>query len=282
MIRPAIAAALLAALAPAPAQQPTFRAHVEEVTVDVLAARDRKPVTGLTANDFVVRDNGVVQRIDHVAFEELPLNVILALDGSDSVRGDRLKHLRSASGDLLSHLKPVDQAALLGFGDAVVVRTPLTHDFDVVREGLQAKPPAGGTALLDASQTALLIGESQPGRALVLIFSDGIEGLSVLDEPAVFQAARRASAVVYGVTFKKVARPKFLDKLTDATGGALLEVESEQELDAAFARVLDEFRQRYVLSYAPQGVTANGWHQLDVRIKQPGIRIKARPGYFRD
>jgi VWFA-related protein len=255
---------------------------VEEVTVDVLATRDRRPVSGLTAGDFTVRDNGVVQPVDRVAFEELPLNVVVALDGSNSITPDRLQHLRTATRDLLSHLKPVDQAALVTFSDAVIIRAALTHDFDAVRTGLDRELPAGGTALLDATHMALLLGESQPGRALVLIFSDGIEGVSLLDENEVLQSARRTSAVAYGVTFKKVARPKFLDRLTDATGGDLLEVESEADVDAAFARVLDEFRRRYVLSYAPHGVAPGGWHTLDVRVKDPDIRIKARPGYLRD
>lgn len=274
--------ALIAAVTAAPVQQPKFRAHVEEVTVDVLATRDRHPVGGLTAADFTVRDNGVVQTVDHVAFEELPLNVVLAVDGSNSITPYRLQHLRSATRDLLSHLKPMDQAALVTFGDAVVVNTALTHDFGVVRAGLDRDLPAGGTALLDATQMALLLGETQPGRALVLIFSDGIEGMSLLDENGVLQSARRTSAVVYGVTFKKVTRPKFLDRLTDATGGDLLEVESEEDVDAAFARVLEEFRRRYVLSYVPQGVAPAGWHTLDVRVKHAGVDVRARPGYLRD
>ena len=35
------------------------------------------------------------------SFEEIPLNVILALDMSDSVAGDRLDRLRAAAGALL-------------------------------------------------------------------------------------------------------------------------------------------------------------------------------------
>ena len=50
-------------------------------------------------------DNGVPQQVDLVSFEQIPLNVVLALDMSDSVAGDRLEHLRGAGAALLAALK---------------------------------------------------------------------------------------------------------------------------------------------------------------------------------
>ena len=44
----------------------------------------------LCAADFEVSDNGVPQQVDLVSFDQIPLNVILALDMSDSVAGERL------------------------------------------------------------------------------------------------------------------------------------------------------------------------------------------------
>jgi len=104
------------------AQQPTFKAGVEAVRVDVLMTRGGQPVTGLTAKDFQVRDNDVRQDVDHVSFEEIPVNVMLALDGSDSVKGERERYLRSASLGVLDRLMPKDQAGLVRFGDAVGAR----------------------------------------------------------------------------------------------------------------------------------------------------------------
>jgi len=42
--------------------------------------------------------------------------------------------------------------------------------------------------------------------------------------------------------------------------------------------ILQEFRQRYLISYTPRGVAKDGWHKLDVRVKRGGT-VKARPGY---
>src|SRR5947208_9698255 len=79
------------------AQDVTFSSKVEAVRVDVLVTDGGLPVRGLTAQDFEIRDNGVLQAIDLVSFEQIPLNVVLAVDMSDSVAGDRLDRLRTAS-----------------------------------------------------------------------------------------------------------------------------------------------------------------------------------------
>ena len=60
-------------------QVPTFTSRTEAVRVDVLVSRGGHPVLGLSPSDFDVRDDGVLQQVDHAAFEEIPLNVVLAL-----------------------------------------------------------------------------------------------------------------------------------------------------------------------------------------------------------
>ena len=202
-----------------PQQVPTFKAGVEAVRVDVLVTRGGVPVTGLTPADFELLDNGVRQQIDHAAFEEIPLNVVFALDTSMSVAASACSTCARRAAPRWNRLKPEDQAALVTFGDAVVVRSGLTRDRDTIRTALDRAEPSGNTSLVDASETALLVGESQPGRALVVVFSDGIEVSSYLDADAVLDAAKRSDAVVYGVALRNLE--PFLHNLTDATGGNL-------------------------------------------------------------
>jgi hypothetical protein len=56
--------------------------------VDVHVRDGGRPVAGLTATDFDVRDNGVRQQIRAVTFEDVPVSLLLAFDVSTSVRGD--------------------------------------------------------------------------------------------------------------------------------------------------------------------------------------------------
>src|SRR3954462_3934652 len=84
--------------------QQTFSSAVEAVRVDVLATEGGRPVRGLQAQDFEVLDNGIPQQADLVSFEEIPLNLVLVFDMSDSVVGERLEHLRAGAQRLLTGL----------------------------------------------------------------------------------------------------------------------------------------------------------------------------------
>jgi hypothetical protein len=84
---------------------------------------------------------------------------------------------------------------------------------------------------------------------------------------------------VYGVAMRNRITPVFLKDLGELTGGALLEIESTRDLSQTFLRILEEFRQRYLLSFSPRGVSSTGWHRLDVRVKGRRVSVNARAGY---
>jgi VWFA-related protein len=269
---------LLGAIVALQAQDVTFSSRIEAVRVDVLVTDGGVPVRGLGRADFEVRDNGVLQEVELVSFEQIPLNVILALDMSDSVAGDRLTRLRDASGAVLAGLKPEDQSALVTFNHVVQIGAKLSKNIDMVRRALDGPGFSGETALVDATYTGIAIGESDAGRSLLIIFSDGLDTSSWLSADKVLDAAKRSDVVAYAVAVRSTGRPDFLRDLTSFTAGHLFEVDGTERLDAVFTGILDEFRRRYLVSYTPRGVAKNGWHRLDVSVKRKAT-IKARPGY---
>jgi VWFA-related protein len=263
-------------------QAPLFKSGVETVRVDVLVTRDGRPVADLGSGDFEVFDSGVSQRIDHAAFGDIPLNVVLAIDASSSIQGEREQRLRQACDRVLRKLRAEDEVGLVVFGDPVVIRSRLTRNLTAVRAAVDMPFPLGRTALVDAVQASFVTADSGIGRALVLVFSDGIEVSSYLSPDAVLETAKLSDTVVYGVSLRAGRRrPGFLSDVADASGGSLLEIDSPDQIEATFERVLEEFRHRYVLSYRPTGVEHTGWHALKVRVKQRGLSVKARRGYLR-
>jgi VWFA-related protein len=279
-MKAALAAAIsAAAVVTGAAQQPTFSSRVEAVRVDVLVKDRGQIVRGLEPQDFEVRDEGVLQEVDLVRLEQVPLNVILGLDASDSVNGERLDHLLGAGHALLEQLSGDDRAALLTFSHAVRLRQELTRNIALVREALDAVIPAGQTSLVDGVSAAIALSGSDVGRSLLIVFSDGVDTSSFLSSDAVLQSARRADVVAYGVAIRSRISPTFLKDLGALTGGSVFEIESTKDLSQTFLRILDEFRQRYLLSYTPRGVPATGWHRLDVRIKGRRATVSARAGY---
>jgi hypothetical protein len=69
-----------------PPSTPTFRTRGEGVRIDVLVTDREKPVAGLTTKDFALTDNGVGQVVEAASLAEMPLDVILVLDLSVSLR----------------------------------------------------------------------------------------------------------------------------------------------------------------------------------------------------
>jgi VWFA-related protein len=262
------------------AQGPTFSSRVDGVRVDVLVTQGGRPVRGLGREDFDIWDNDVRQRVDVVSTGQAPVNVVLALDLSDSVQGRRLVDLRAAGAALLDGLGHEDRAGLLTFDHEVRLRSRLTNDRSAVREALATADAAGGaTALVDATFAAIAVGESDVGRSLLVVFSDGIDTSSWLAPADVIDAARRGDVVVYAVSSAASSR-RFLHALTVASGGQLLTEPQTERLASTFRAILEEFRDRYLVTFTPRGVAKDGWHKLEVRVKSRWAKVQARPGYL--
>jgi len=226
-----------------------------------------------------VLDNGVPQTVEFVSYDQIPLNVVLAFDMSDSVAGERLEHLRSAGAAVLAGLKRNDQSALVTFNNQVMLGAALTSDTEPLREAIDHVVGEGDTSLVDGVFAGITVGESDAGRALLIVFSDGLDTLSWLSPAAVLDTAKRSDVVAYAVSVGKV-KAEFLRDLTSFSGGRLFELEKTANLSATFVSILEEFRQRYLVSYTPRGVSREGWHRLEVRLKGKRATIKARPGYL--
>jgi Ca-activated chloride channel family protein len=274
-----VTCALVASVSAVVSAAQTFTSRIEAVRVDVLVTENGRPVSGLTPADFEVLDEGVSQQVTLASFEKIPLNVVLALDMSASLQGLRLGHLQAAGRTVLDGLKPGDRAALVTFSHVVVPAIGLTDDLEKVRAALDRSQGEGLTSLVDAAHAGMLIGESDAGRSLMIMFSDGIDTSSWLPADAVLESARRSDVVVYCVEVG-TRRARFTRDLSEVTGGRVFSVGSTSDLTSAFAQILEEFRLRYLISYSPQDVSPTGWHRLEVRVKRRGGSVKARPGYF--
>jgi VWFA-related protein len=271
--------ALLAAATLTAAAQVTFTSRIDSVRLDALVVKDGRPVLGLTADDFDVRDNGAVQKVSLLGAGSLPLDVILLLDVSSSLTPQRFAMLRGGTDALLTALEKDDRAALATFSHDVVGRQALTSSFDLIRRALEDAAPSGSTSLIDAIYAAIAMAEPGDRRSLLIVFSDGIDTSSWLRPEAVVRAAQRSEVVIYAVSTAGAKQtPQVLQEFTEASGGKVLEVESAG-LSSAFVQILNEFRQRYLLSYSLQRSPSPGWHRLDVRVRQRGATVKARPGY---
>ena len=105
-----------------------FGVEVRTVFIDVFVSRNGSPVTGLTASDFEILDDGVRQELDLMDPQDFFLSAMLILDTSASVSGPKLTHLREAAHAFLRRLKKEDEAGLMLFNQYCHLRQPIGAD----------------------------------------------------------------------------------------------------------------------------------------------------------
>jgi VWFA-related protein len=278
--------------------QPTvrFRSTADAVRVDVQVRQGGRPVSGLTAADFELRDSKVVQQIEAVAIEDVPVTLFLALDVSSSVRGQMLDQLKAAARAAVGALRNDDSAALLTFSQKIDRPAKVTRDRQSITAAIDRMTSHGATALRDTIFAATVLREQAPGRVVLLVFTDGMDTVSWLDSPTVIEAAVRSDMVIYAVTTEppppdfheslykdepELFPGPFLEDLADHTGGERLQVKRGAELTGMFAKIVSDFKSRYLLTYSPRNVLATGWHPLEVKLKNGRGDVTARRGYWR-
>jgi Ca-activated chloride channel family protein len=263
----------------------------------VTVTRDGRRVLDLDRGDFEVRDQGDRQEL--VTFErgEVPLTAVLVLDSSLSMRGERLDAALRGARAFAAGMADLDEAMLLLFSDRLLFRSEFTGEAAKLEEGLAAVRADGGTALNDHLYLALQMLEARQGRRVVIVLSDGIDVDSVLPASEVLATVRRSQALVYWLRlrdqrtgdhlsmWRDVAEHREelanLHRVVEDSGGRVLELAGVDLAEAAFAEVLAELREQYVLGYYPTRSGGGGeWHEVDVRVARSGHAVRTRAGYF--
>ena len=280
------AALSLVTALPRARQQPTFRSVSDLVAVQVSVHTARSVVSGLTASDFELDDNGVRQEISAVSADKVSADVTLVVDTSGSVIRS-LDRFKSDVRRMAEELRPNEQLRLITFDTTVREALPMAPA--ARRVPVDAIHSGDLTSLLDAMLMALARAPRPERRQLVFVFTDGYDNASVLGYSALPALAGRVDAVLHIVLVKvtgvptPAANPAF-DALAAAaarTGGALYPPgDAPADVVAAFKLSLEAFRHGYVLYYTPAGVTRGGWHDIKVRVTRPGtFDVQARQGY---
>jgi hypothetical protein len=287
-----IAPALTALVGQTAQDPPVFRGSTSAVAVDVSVTDGRRAVAGLGASDFELTDNGVAQQITAAALEFIPIDVTLVADTSGSLEGKLLEQFRRDIRGIGGMLRAEDRLRLVTFAtrgaDAFGWRPgggdlPLPHI------------AAGGATAFYQTLGAVLLRQADPGRRhLVVALSDGFDTVSLLDGSDVRDLARAATAVLHvvirrlsnvpagsrgWVPYAGTGNNDALREAAESTGGRYRTVSSDSSITEAFKTALDEFRTGYVLWYTPTGVARDGWHAIQVRVKNGRFAVRARNGY---
>jgi Ca-activated chloride channel family protein len=262
--------------------QSVIRVGVNLVLVDATVKNKAGQIMAeLKKEDFEVREDGAAQKLEVFSRDELPLEVALVLDLSDSI-GPFLGPLRDAATTALAALKADDEVALFTFSTEAELRVPFTKDKTRIAEQISAFHAGGATNINDGIFIASenLLRTPPKGRRVIILISDDVGtdagGQGTRD---IVTEAIAADAVLYNLKIPGYNPPQTLfaasmipglvniRKVIDQTGGELFDVQDVGHLDPVFRALIQRIKTRYTLGYYTNASAALGKpHKLDVRL----------------
>jgi Ca-activated chloride channel family protein len=173
----------------------------------------------------------------------LPTDVVLVIDRSGSMGGDKMAEAKRAAHALVGQLGPSDRVAVVSFAGSASVDMPLAPVGQPTTRAIDSLAPGGGTSIQDGLHVALgQLAVPAPGRARrVILVSDGRPGSEVgLDEAAVRAAAGEAPLTTVGIGDDY--DPLLLQRLADRGTGNHYHAGPSTPLDAVFAAEFEASR----------------------------------------
>ena len=255
--------------------------------------RDGNPVSGLSPEDFEIREDGrsrpaVALRTAY----DVPLVLGLAIDSSDSMlpTWSRLKYI--ARNFLATALTPGDRAFLVDFDDTVRLVQPLTSDRPLLSKRLDRLIPMGGTALNDGLLFSLLQYRSEPGRRALVVITDGADQHSRSRPEQSSDFAERLGLPIYfieldnsraGTSDAAASRRnrERLRRIAEETGGRLFHLELHggtrwwaEPIEQVFEQIEEDLRHQHVLTYytdQPHGAPV----EPEIRVTRRGLKRRS-------
>jgi Ca-activated chloride channel homolog len=279
----------------ATAQTTTLRVDVKLVSVLVnVTDRNGALVGGLGQGDFAVTEDGRPQQI--AVFEkqsELPLNLMLAIDTSGSVRKDLTEEAAAAKRFAHAILRTQDKMSVMQFATEVRALTPFTNKLSQIDRGLGQLHSDWATALYDAIyQGADRLGALE-GRKVLVVISDGDDTAENTTYAQALEEALRNEVMIYALidvpieasAGRNTGGEHALMTLAEQTGGKYFYV-NEGGLDKAFAKVSDDLRTQYLIGYYPRnqepGRTFHRIHVTVPRAAAGDFNVRHKVGYYAD
>ncbi|HEX6975736.1 MAG TPA: VWA domain-containing protein, partial [Vicinamibacterales bacterium] len=263
-------------------------AFAEAVDVDVVQISavvtddNGRFVRGLKASDFKVEEDGKPQRLTHFAAENIPLELVAAIDVSGSMR-EAMPDVKAAAKEFLAGLEPKDQVTLLGFNDNIFTLARRSTDQAVRARAIDRIAPWGGTALYDVIIQAVDILGRQSGRRSIVLFSDGDDQSSRAPLEAAIARTEGSDATIYSIGQGRAVGSrtlqKLLQRLSDVSGGRSFFTDDRQKLQEIFKQILEDIRNQYLLAYpAPDSARNGEWHAIKVQAAGGKYHVRARQG----
>jgi VWFA-related protein len=267
----------------APAKPFTFSVQTQLVEVYMTVTKDNQLMPGMTSYDFQITEDGKPVAIDHFDSQDVPLQIAMLIDVSESVEPN-LRYIQEAAIAFIKSLHPRDHVTLIFFNSEIHVFRQSGDDRKTLLKEIKGAEAAGATKLYDALHLGMEELEGKQGRKAIVCFTDGEDTSGTSSRTAVMNAAARYGFPIYtigaGAGLEMASLKNILRDFAEVNSGKAFFIQNVGKLRKAFEEVSAELRSAYVLNYYTQIQPDGKWHELSVTSRDPGCVVRTRKGFF--
>lgn len=280
----------------------TFRSSVDVVALSVVVLdTQQRFVSGLTAHDFLIYEDGIQQDLSFFSPGQVPLDLAILLDTSASML-QKLGTAQQAALGFVATLRPEDRLLVVDIKDRSNVLAPLSHDTQAASRAILSTSPSGGTSLYNALYLTLKemakqrIGSPASRRQALVVVSDGWDTSSLVAFEDVMEEARTTGIAIYTIMLRptavqgrggsvesRLAQSEYaMRAFATETGGRSFFPDRIDDLAGVYGRIADELGNQYALGYTSSNSQRNGaYRRIMVRVVARGdTRVRTRAGYL--
>jgi Ca-activated chloride channel family protein len=284
---------------PPAGQQPSFRAGIEIVSLNVIVTESGgKYVTDLTQDDFTVFEDGVKQDVTFFTKTNLPIALALLLDTSASM-DTKLSTAQEAAIGFARKLREQDLAEVIDFDSRVVVLQSFTNKAAELESAIRKTAAGGSTSLYNAVYIALkdlkkAVAKNVDDirRQAIVVLSDGEDTSSLLPFEEVLDLSKRSETAIYAIGLRSPENGALQSKgfreaefvlrqLSQETGGRAFFPNHINELNSVYGQISEELSSQYTVGYSSRNPKRDGaWRRVVVRVGRPNSTARTKQGYF--
>jgi len=252
----------------------------------VVKNRRGQPITGLEQDQFRVFENGNELPITSFTNDYLPLDLVLLVDTSSSLRKDNaIVEVKLAAVSFLRELEQGDRVRLYAFGSEPDLLYDFTTDRKRLVDAINGLDAIGETALFDSLHRGLddLEGRRR-GRKAIVLFTDGRD--SIYEEPRTkarllregIVRAQNQEVAVFIIGLGRYINEAAMERIAEETGGRYHHAANIRRLPRTFEEIVLDLKHQYLIGVQPQS-QRTGFNRLEIRARKRGATVYSRTGY---
>jgi VWFA-related protein len=256
----------------------SIRVDVPIVNVDVSVILDKNHqfVPGLTADRFLVLEDGVEQKVDTVRIAQTPITAVMLLEFAAN-SWYLINDMRNASASFFNTLRPDDYVAVMTYDLQTHILSDFTNNKQIIAESLNSLniPAFSDTDMFDALYQTLDRTSRIEGRKYIILIGSGRDTFSKLTLDKILAKVKATPNVTIftigtGALLNEMGRGGGMAELNylqaqnqlktfaAMTGGLSFSPIFQGELPDDFAQINNSIRNQYVLTYRPTNPANDG------------------------